>query len=66
MAPPVLADRSWLRKICSESRNQHRSLEPNSVTLKEKENVRRAGLGRNDDRNHFRINPSGNWDIFTL
>ena len=30
MAPPVLADMSWLRKICSESRKQHRSLEPKS------------------------------------
>lgn len=66
MVPPVLADKSWLRKMCSESRNQHRSLEPNSVTLKEKENTRRAGSGRNADRNPFCIHPSGSWDIFTL
>lgn len=63
MALPVLANMSWLRKICSESRNQHRSLEPKSVTLRqEKENMRRAGLERRrkDDRNHL----CGIWGIF--
>lgn len=40
---PVLADKSWLRRVCSASRNQHRALEPNSAALREKENMRRAG-----------------------
>ena len=56
MVLPVLADMSWFRRICFESRNQHRNLEPNSAVLREeKENTRRAGWEgrRKSDRNHL-------------
>ena len=67
MALPVLADASWLGKICAESRNQQRSLEPNSAALREKENTRRKKGGRSEnDRNHLCVNPSGSWDVFTF
>lgn len=69
MSLPVLADTSWLRKFCAESRNQRGSLEPNSATPREgrkmREGRKEGGRGkRKNNRNHPCISHSGRWDVF--